>query len=1029
VAGLRTCQRLLLTLLVLTAALVAVGPTGADEVPRFDLSTSSNVKPIMIGADDVVTWTEAGEQVFLLRGKVLIAQGVVEIRSERAVLWVDFAIQRKTGEYRAQLIADGNVRVEGGPGRRSAATALVELATRQDVSLRPGTRTVQQPQGADPFFRRALELRTKAPAASPIQLTAGAAPADPAQRSGGAPPAPGTPLPALTVPGIAAPMPGPPAGPPGASGPPYTLSVQRRTAALLDVDYRPMNNGESAAIISGGIILTVRSGPKDGLIDIEADRMVIWTRGDSRQLFNQLQTPEGHTGQEVEFYLEGNVEIRTVTGASQTTMKADRVYYDVRRKVAIALEADLELRRRGIPEPLHLQGRELYQVSQTRFEAVQAKVFSSRLPSDPGLQVVMARATIEDKEITRQTIFGRPVMDSKTGEQQTYVERLMHGEDVVLRLEDVPIFYLPVIQGDANDPLGPLQSLGFKNDRIFGVQVVSTFDVWNLLNRNPVPGTRWTMEADYLSRRGPALGTNFEYFGRDLFGLPGPYRGLVKLYGIHDDGTDILGGGRGENDEHPDWRGRLLFRHNQTFLEEYTLQTQVSLLSDKNFLEQYYKPEFDGDLNQQTFLYFRQIHENYSWSGLIQPRVRNWVTEDVWLPRVDGSILGQSFFNLFTYNLTANAGYAELRPTSVPPPPTSNQPTDRNDATGRFDVRQELGLPFYLGPVRVVPYGVLDLAYYTDNLNGDADGRLYGAGGVRSSLPLTRLYPNVQSELFNLNGINHKIVLSGNYFIAHSSDPFTDFPQLDRLNDDATDQALRDITPRQTTLNPAHGLALATSPIFNTQTYAIRRLVDNRVDTLDTIEVLQADLRQRWQTKRGFPGQEHVIDYLTLDVSASFFPHPDRDNFGKNYAFLEYDTTWNVGDRTAITSSGWYDPFDNGARVFTIGAFLNRTDRTSFFVGYRLIDPIDSRALTTAATYVFSPKYAITASSTYDFGINESLSNSLVVTRMGSDLTLSLGITYNAILKNFGFTMELLPNFVAVNRQTTSGMLSRGLLR
>jgi hypothetical protein len=405
------------------------------------------------------------------------------------------------------------------------------------------------------------------------------------------------------------------------------------------------------------------------------------------------------------------------------------------------------------------------------------------------------------------------------------------------------------------------------------------------------------------------------------------------------------------------------------------------------------------------------------------------VTEDVWLPRVDGSVLGQSFFNLFTYNLTANAGYGELRPTSVPPPPTINEPTDRNDATGRFDVRQELGLPFYLGPVRVVPYGVLDLTYYTDNLNGDSDGRLYGAGGVRSSLPLTRLYPNVQSELFNLNGINHKIVLSGNYFIAHSSDPFTNFPELDRLNDDATDQALRDITPQQPTLNPAHGVALATSPIFNTQTYAIRRLVDNRVDTLDTIEVLQADLRQRWQTKRGFPGQEHVVDYLTLDVSASFFPHPDRDNFGKDYAFLEYDTTWNVGDRTAITSSGWYDPFDNGARVFTIGAFLNRTDRTSFFVGYRLIDPIDSRALTTAATYVFSPKYAITASSTYDFGINESLSNSLIVTRMGSDLTLSVGITYNAILKNFGFTVELLPNFVAVNRQTASGMLSRGLLR
>src|SRR4051812_40996948 len=121
-------------------------------------------------------------------------------------------------------------------------------------------------------------------------------------------------------------------------------------------------------------------------------------------------------------------------------------------------------------------------------------------------------------------------------------------------------------------------------------------------------------------------------------------------------------------------------------------------------------------------------------------------------------MLGRSFFDLFTNNVTANAGYAELRPTSIPPPPTPNQqPTDMSDATGRLDDSQDLSLPFYLGPVRVVPYGVLDLTYYTDNLNGDADGRLYGGGGTRASLPLSRLYPNVQSELFNLNGLYHKV--------------------------------------------------------------------------------------------------------------------------------------------------------------------------------------------------------------------------------------------------------------------------------
>ena len=64
------------------------------------------------------------------------------------------------------------------------------------------------------------------------------------------------------------------------------------------------------------------------------------------------------------------------------------------------------------------------------------------------------------------------------------------------------------------------------------------------------------------------------------------------------------------------------------------------------------------------------VAQRWAATRLVQPNLRDWVTEDVWLPRVDGALLGQSFFNLFTYNVTANAGYAELRPTSLPPPPT-----------------------------------------------------------------------------------------------------------------------------------------------------------------------------------------------------------------------------------------------------------------------------------------------------------------------------------------------------------------------
>jgi hypothetical protein len=291
-------------------------------------------------------------------------------------------------------------------------------------------------------------------------------------------------------------------------------------------------------------------------------------------------------------------------------------------------------------------------------------------------------------------------------------------------------------------------------------------------------------------------------------------------------------------------------------------------------------------------------------------------------------------------------------------------------------------------------------------------------------MSLTRLYPDIQSLYFNLNGINHKVVFSGNYYAAKSDTPYTDLPQLDRIDDDATDQARRDSHVSLPLYDPSHGLLLATSPLYNPQVYALRRLVDNRVDTLSTIEEFEFDIRQRWQTKRGYPEQQHIIDWMTLDLSGSVFPHAQRDNFGSDFAFLQYDWVWNIGDRTALVSSGWYDPENNGPRVFTVGAYLNRPDRTSFFLGYRQINLINSQALTGSVTYVFSPKYALTASATYDFGSNQALTNSLVLTRMGSDLQVSLAITYNAILNTFGASVEIFPNLVPASRRP--GMLGLG---
>jgi hypothetical protein len=209
-------------------------------------------------------------------------------------------------------------------------------------------------------------------------------------------------------------------------------------------------------------------------------------------------------------------------------------------------------------------------------------------------------------------------------------------------------------------------------------------------------------------------------------------------------------------------------------------------------------------------------------------------------------------------------------------------------------------------------------------------------------------------------------------------------------------------------------LAAAGQPdsVFNPQRYAIRRAILNRVDTLDSLYVLQLDLRQRLQTKRGYPGLEHTVDLATLSTSISYFPEAERDNFGNPFAFLEYDFLWNVGDRTAVSTTGWFEPYDGGSRYYTVGTFLNRPDRTLFYLGYRQIDPLNSRAVIGSIGYQLSNRYFLNAGVSYDFGINQALSNSFTLTRTGTDLTVSIGFTYNSLVNNFGFQFLVVPNFV-----------------
>jgi hypothetical protein len=160
------------------------------------------------------------------------------------------------------------------------------------------------------------------------------------------------------------------------------------------------------------------------------------------------------------------------------------------------------------------------------------------------------------------------------------------------------------------------------------------------------------------------------------------------------------------------------------------------------------------------------------------------------------------------------------------------------------------------------------------------------------------------------------------------------------------------------------------------------------------------------------------------------FPHSNRDNFGESLGIIEYDWVWNIGDRTALVSDGWFETIDGGPRVFNAGAIFNRPDHTSLYLGYRQIDPLESKAVIAAVTYALSAKYAVTASTTWDFG-TENENSTVMLTRIGTDLRMSMGLSYNSLLNNFGVQFEIVPNLIRGGRSGgfAPGMFGDGMAR
>ncbi|NQU20391.1 MAG: hypothetical protein HQ567_03845, partial [Candidatus Nealsonbacteria bacterium] len=524
-------------------------------------------EPITITAQAGNRWQRGAYEVWLLRGNCRIVQGAAAAESNEAVLWIDReANQAGRGKIIAYLEGDATI----DPNQNAQATRLTDKTwlgrfhTNGEIRV-DAVRVAGEPDVKPGIYQRAVERRTPAPTDA-IRRTQFITATD-----------------------------GPPT-PKSLLSDTRRIRVFPRSNVPVQAQWFPDPHSDQwIAIVDSGVNMIVDGGKDVGSIDVSTDRLVIWTNG--------AEEPDlsGKTLQDeeipLEIYMEGNIIFRQ----GDRVIYAKRMYYDVTNKVGTVIQAEILTPVQSYEGLLRLRAEVIRQTSPDRFFAENAYITSSRM-GKPGYRIESGEIFFEDIQTPAfDPLSGEPLRDPVTHEPIIEHERTATASNNLLYIDDVPIFYWPTLATNLEDPTFYLRRARIKNDQVYGTQILTNWDAFQLLGYNDPPeGTDWDLSLDYLGRRGFGHGTTVMYDRDQFFGVPGPTAGLADFWGIGDHGTDNLGRGRRNLPPEQSYRYKLFWQHRQQLAGGLQLSAEVGWISDRNFLEEYFESEWDQLKDQTT---------------------------------------------------------------------------------------------------------------------------------------------------------------------------------------------------------------------------------------------------------------------------------------------------------------------------------------------------------------------------------------------------------------------------------------------
>ncbi len=765
---------------------------------------------------------------------------------------------------------------------------------------------------------------------------------------------------------------------------------------------------ESLIVARGGVTLMIRDVTAQmpsgelmelGTVSLSANRVVGWLPLMSRLFEGSADISQAQG----ELYLEGDIVFRQ----GERIIYAESMYYNAATEQGMILDAEAITTVPNYQGIVRLKSEVMQQVSAGNFVAFDAAVTSSRM-GVPRYWLQSERLRLTDRQrLVNDPITGLPVID-----QEPFVE----SNNNFVYFGGVPLLYWPTFSTSLERPAFYLSGIRVGNDNVFGTQVMLDWDLFQLFGIENAPaGVDWELSTDYLSDRGPALGTTLDYSVPSLYGYGGPAEGFFDAWVIQDSGLDDLGIDRRAVPPETSTRGRALLRHHQYLTIDQELIAEIGWISDYNFLEEYLENEWDQDVNHRTAIHYRHYRNSQMLQVSANVQVNDFFMKTEQLPQLDHYLLGGSLLgDRLTWNAHSRVGYNRLNPATVPTDPTQAAMTSTLPgevaAKGIIaSTRQELAIPIQLGPVRVVPSISGDASHYGQDVDGNDLTRLIGQAGVEATLPMWSVDPTVQSSLLNVRGLAHKVDWTAGYFYADSNTNFEQLPYYDALDDNAQEQF------RRRFIGNTFGGVLPES--FDPRSYALRhglqRLVASPSEVVaDDLEQFRAGIHQRWQTKRGLPGRERIVDLFQFDVDTILFPDADRDNFGETIGPTIYDARYHVGDRVSLLSDGYFDFFGDGLKSVSAGVRSSRPGVGDVYLGVlSLQGPISSLVFRGTVDYRMNEKWILSGSTVHDFDDAGGVGQSFGLTRIGESMLVRLGLNYDSGRDNFGVGFSIEPRF------------------